>query len=593
MGNKIIDVEYTTDSAINNMVAHRNQALTGKLPVKSEQLTVIVPEGACPTMGSKDLADFLNTKTDVIIPDDPTNLKKFIFVQNAGVALGRALLKQPQLEAKFYQQVKEKTQDYAEILLDAELKLGQQLKSIPTAPGKRTDLQPTDTDVDKSKKEILAELGITERVAGDLQRLTEESVKKAKENARNQFKIVTREMALEHVRKVHFNRNNIKTSFNGVFDYNDRPDIDTFKDKQPLYYTQLFASTGVGEEKLEQIGLYPSVSNEMEHERCEWYRLRHQNCEIIEGKFDDPEIFEKVVASHLKNKNELILASPVCRDFSVAGKRDFDNPRARLIFKVLEFIRRTDETTRHVLIENVPGFLTAAPENWSELQQETGRINLGTYVKQELEKLGYTVNIAIVYGADYDTAQKRRRAFILASKDGLWKFPKKDRRWKTLMDVIAHLPPLEPGEQSDYHPLHRVPDIDEAQVYILRHTPTGNSAQDNDEEFLPVKKGGERSAAIFNSHNKRNCWGMPAATVMQHNDNIGSHQTVHPGRPLSDGTWTDPRPFSILELLLITGLDENYFIPDNVSDDLIRNVLGDCLLPNVNLALCSMIPGRK
>ena len=85
---------------------------------------------------------------------------------------------------------------------------------------------------------------------------------------------------------------------------------------------------------------------------------------------------------------------------------------------------------------------------------------------------------------------------------------------------------------------------------------------------------------------------MPAATVMQHNGNPGGHQTIHPGRPLSDGTWTDPRPFSILELLLISGLDENYFIPDWASDELVRNVLGDCLLPNVNLALCSMLPGR-
>ena len=49
----------------------------------------------------------------------------------------------------------------------------------------------------------------------------------------------------------------------------------------------------------------------------------------------------------------------------------------------------------------------------------------------------------------------------------------------------------------------------------------------------------------------------------------------------------------ILELILITGLDENYFIPEWAKDSLIRNVLGDCLLPNVNLALCSMIPGRK
>lgn len=274
MENIITDVEYTTDSAINNMIQRRKQLLESKSSSNNEQIPEIVPAVACPAIISKDLADFLNTKTQVAIPDDPTNLNKFILVQNAGVALGKALLKKPKLDPDFYQQVMEKTREYAEILLDAELKLGQQLLSIPTNPGKRTDLQHTDTDVNKSKKEVLAELGITERVAADLQRLTEESVDKAKENARNRCEIVTRKMALEHVRKDHFNRNNIKTSFDGVFDDNDRPDVDTFKDKQPLYYTQLFASTGVGEEKLEQIGLYPSVANEMEPRRCEWYRQR-------------------------------------------------------------------------------------------------------------------------------------------------------------------------------------------------------------------------------------------------------------------------------------------------------------------------------
>ena len=135
--------------------------------------------------------------------------------------------------------------------------------------------------------------------------------------------------------------------------------------------------------------------------------------------------------------------------------------------------------------------------------------------------------------------------------------------------------------------------LNEETIKVLRDTPTGCSAQDNEEEFQPRKKDGSRSGAKFQSYNMRNCWGLPAATVMQHNGNPGGHKTIHPGRPLSDGTWTDPRPFSILEILLITGLDANYFIPDWATEELIRNILGDCLLPNVNLALCSMIPGRE
>lgn len=585
----------STESALNTIIQRRNQFLNGELSSKNEVKPEIVPEEVCPALVDEKLPDFLNMDASVAIPDNPVDLNNYMAVQDGAAELGKTLLKKLKTQGKWYVHTLQKTQKHAENTLDAGLKFGQYLKQLPTKQGKRTDLKsPTDTDVDKSKKEILEEIGISERVAGDLQKLTSKAVEEAKKSARDNGEIVTRKMALDYIREEHYRKNNIPGEFKGIFDDKDRPSVDNFKDKEPLYYTQCFASTGVGEEKLEQIGLFPSVVNELEDERCRWYSERHKDAEVIQGSIDDPEIFEQIVAAHLEKKNKIILASPVCRDFSVAGKRDFNNPRARLIFPVLELARRTNDVTEHILIENVPGFLIASPEDWPELKGEE-KINLGTYVKRELEKLGYTVNIdRNIHGADYDTAQKRQRSFILASKKGLWKFPKKDEKWKTLMDVIKDLPSLNnPGDVSGIK-WHDFPKgLDPETIKVLRKTPTGCSAQDNEEEYKPRKKDGSRSNAKFKSYNMRNNWGEPAATVMQHNGNPGGHKTIHPGRPLSDGTWTDPRPFSILEILLISGLDENYFIPDWASEELIRNVLGDCLLPNVNLALCSMIPGRK
>ena len=578
------------ESSLNKMIQRRNEFLNGEQPAKNE--VEIVPEIICPALENEKLPEFLNIDASVAIPDNPVDLNNYMAVQSGASELGKELLKKIHIQGKWYIRTLQKTQKHAENTLDAGLKLGQYLKQLPTHQGKRTDLKLPDDNVDKCKKEFLKELGITERVAGDLQKLTPEAVEKAKQQAIKDCKIVNREMALKIVREKHFNQNNIKTEFDGEF--GKRPDMNSFIGKQRMGYTQLFASVGVGEEKLEQIGLFPSVANELEKNRCNWYQARHADCEVIQGSIDDPVVFEKIVAAHLKNKNKLILASPVCRDFSIAGKRDFNNPRARLIFPVLELIKQTNEITEHVLIENVPGFLMAAPENWPELKNGENRINLGNYIKQELEKLGYTVNIATVHGCDYNTAQKRKRAFILASKKGKWLFPEKDEQWKTLMDVIGHLPSLNnPGDTSKYKwhdfPKGMTPET----IDVLRNTATGKSAQDNVDKYKPRKKDGSRSNAKFPSHNMRNDWGEPAATVMQHNDNPGGHKTIHPGRPLSNGKWTDPRTFSILEILLITGLDANYFIPEWATEELIRNVLGDCLLPNVNLALCSMIPGRE
>ena len=585
----MIHLNSGVESALDKMIQNRNAFLNGEQPSKNE--VEIVPEIVCPALVDEKLPNFLNVDASVAVPDNPIDLNNYMAVQEGAGELGKTLLKKLKIQGKCYIHVLQKTQKHAENTLDAGLKLGQYLKQLPTQQGKRTDLKLPDDDVGKCKKEILEELGITERVSWDLQKLTPEAVEKAKKQAIKDGKIVNRAMALKIVGKQHYKRNNVPEDFKGEF--GKRPDFNTFIGKQPLYYTQCFASVGVGEEKLAQIGLFPSVVNELEEIRCRWYRERHKNAEVIQGSIDDPVIFEKIVVAHLKHKNKLILASPVCRDFSIAGKRNFDNPRARLIFPVLELARRVNDVNEYILIENVPGFLTASPENWPEVNGEE-KINLGTYVKRELEKLGYIVNIAVVFGCDYNTAQKRRRAFILASKKGKWLFPEKDEQWKTLMDVIGHLPSLNnPGDTSKYK-WHDFPNgIDEETIKVLRETPTGCSAQDNEEEFQPRKKDGSRSGAKFQSYNMRNCWGLPAATVMQHNGNPGGHKTIHPGRPLSDGTWTDPRPFSILEILLITGLDANYFIPDWATEELIRNILGDCLLPNVNLALCSMIPGRE
>lgn len=584
------------ESSFDKIIQRRNAFLNGEQSFESEDQPKIVPEEACPALVDENLPEFLDMDASVAAPDNPTDLNNYMAVQDGAAELGKTLLKKLRIQGKWYSRTFQKTQKHAENVLDAGLKLGQYLKQLPTAQGKRTDLQSLDdTSAVKSKKEILEELGITERVSWDLQKLTPEAVEKAKDKARKDCLIVNRKMALEFVNKEHFERNNVKTEFDGKFDNDhERPSIDSFQGKQPLYYTQLYASAGVGEEKLEQIGLFPSVVNELEQDRCSWYKERHKDAEVIQGSIDDPEIFEKIVAAHLKHKNKLILASPPCPDFSIAGKRDYTNPRARSIFKVLELARRVNYVNEHILIENVPGFLTASPEGWPELNGKK-KINIGTHVKQELNKLGYPyVNIAIIHGCDYNTAQLRPRAFILASKKGWWMFPKKDEQWKTLMDVISHLPPLNnPGETSGIK-WHDFPkSMDPQTIDVLRHTPTGKSAQKNPDEYKPRKKDGSRSNAKFDSHNMRNDWGMPAATILQNNDNPDGHRTIHPGRPLSDGTWTDPRTFSVLEVILITGLDGNYFIPDWADEELIRNVLGDCLLPNVNLALCSMIPGRE
>ena len=63
------------------------------------------------------------------------------------------------------------------------------------------------------------------------------------------------------------------------------------------------------------------------------------------------------------------------------------------------------------------------------------------------------------------------------------------------------------------------------------------------------------------------------------NGAISSQNNVHPGRLLADGTYSDARALSILELLRLTGLPDDWNIPDWASDNLIRQVIGEAFPP--------------
>jgi len=540
---------------------------------------------------NNNMALTLLSGSNMAIPTDVRLMKPFLNIQRMVLDMGKAILQRPDITPEAYKRVFTETQKSAEKILLAELKMGEYLKKLPTAQGKRTDLKDelSSTGAYKSKKEAIEAMGMSAHVAFDMQALTPEAVNEAIQKAKDKHLLVNRKMAKEFLTSKRRAENTKHTDFEGIYDDSDIPTIADLSKKEHLYYTQLFASCGVGEEHLEKISLYPSIANELEVDRCKWYSERHPTCKVILGDFTNNDVFNELVKLHLEKKNTIVLASPVCRDFSTAGARNVNSPRAKLFLKVLEFIKAVDKTNQYVAIENVPQFLYAAPESLKDI---LGNLNIGEYIRKFLEDLGYTVNISVMVGCDYNTAQNRKRAIITASKKGIWKFPKKDDTRLMLWQVIGHLPSIEAGQKSNIK-WHYAPALTPDEKKFLAHTPTGCSALDNPAQYKPVRVNGKKSGAEFKASFCRNSWGAPAATVMQHNANIGSYTTIHPGRPKSDGTWSDARVFSILELILITGLDENYFIPKWAKDSLIRNVLGDCLLPNVNLALCSMIPGRK
>jgi DNA (cytosine-5)-methyltransferase 1 len=74
------------------------------------------------------------------------------------------------------------------------------------------------------------------------------------------------------------------------------------------------------------------------------------------------------------------------------------------------------------------------------------------------------------------------------------------------------------------------------------------------------------------------------------NDAISSQRNVHPGRLLKDGTYSDARVLTPLELFILTSLPKDWGIPDDTPEILIRQVIGESIPP---LMIKAIVGGIK
>jgi|SRR5699024_9869863 len=164
------------------------------------------------------------------------------------------------------------------------------------------------------------------------------------------------------------------------------------------------------------------------------------------------------------------------------------------------------------------------------------------------------------------------------SKGTLWPWPEKQQKVLTVKDAIGDLPSIESGESS-HHEWHFGRRHTPEQIKWMKHTPTGKTAFENSVHY-PRKKDGTPIKG-YNTSYRRMRWDEPAPTITIRNDAISSQRNVHPGRELEDGTYSDARVLSILELMRLTGLPDDWPIPEGTPEILIRQIIGECIPPKL------------
>lgn len=162
-----------------------------------------------------------------------------------------------------------------------------------------------------------------------------------------------------------------------------------------IRYLDMFAGIGGFRSGLERAGGFECVGY------CELDKYAKMSYEAMydtEGEvyYDDA---RKIIPEQLPDI-DLITGGFPCQSFSRAGKRNgFNDARGTLFFEIARIAAVKEP--KYLLLENVPGLL----------DHDGGR----TFktILDTLAELGYDVSWSVLNGADFGSAQQRKRVFII------------------------------------------------------------------------------------------------------------------------------------------------------------------------------------
>lgn len=344
----------------------------------------------------------------------------------------------------------------------------------------------------------------------------------------------------------------------------------------------VFSSAGIGELLLKNTNVEVVAANELLPKRAECYSHFYPNTDMYCGDITLEESQDYMVSAAQKSGAKMLIATPPCQGLSTLGKNKKQihyekDKRNYLILSALNIIDRCDFD--YVLIENVPTFLEMY------FPYENDYFKLEEILNKKYSSK-YKIEARVLNAKDYGICQSRPRAIIKMYKpDKKWSWPSEEQEI-TLREAIGYLPSLESGESSDI-PWHFAKKHNERAVLALKHTPTGKSAIAN-EVYYPKKEDGTRIKGFHNTF-KRMDWDQPCPTRTTFSGSMSSHNNVHPGRLLPDGTYSDARVLTLLETFIVSSIPEDIDFPKDSTDTFIRTVIGESIPPKLMMKVIEKI----
>ncbi|MCK9333108.1 MAG: DNA cytosine methyltransferase [Candidatus Cloacimonetes bacterium] len=336
----------------------------------------------------------------------------------------------------------------------------------------------------------------------------------------------------------------------------------------------LFSSAGIGELFVSDANIDIVLANELIPKRAECYEYLHPHTKMYCGDINDDQLRNELIEETKKQNVKFLLATPPCQGVSSLGKNKkqehfVEDPRNYLVFRVFEFIDSCDFD--YILIENTPRFLEMLFPYNGELQ------GIVPIIMQRYGR-DYAIEYAVLNAKDYGICQSRPRAFIkIFKRDRAWPWPEKQPEI-TLQQAIGDLPSLNDGEDSGIK-WHYAKKENPRTVLALKHTAPGHSALTNP-VYYPKKEDGTRIRGFHNTF-KRMVWDAPCPTRTTYCGSMSSHNNVHPGRLLPDGTYSDARVLTMLETFIVSSIPKDIVFPEWANDTFLRTVIGEGVPPKL------------
>lgn len=223
---------------------------------------------------------------------------------------------------------------------------------------------------------------------------------------------------------------------------------------------------------------------------------------------------------------DVLISCAPCQGFSQhRNKHDVDHDERNTLVSFSAELAVEMEPEFFVL-ENVPELIRGSKEKYWQRTYEI------------LKDEGYLVESAVLNAADYGVPQRRRRAIIVARKDGRkvrLPNPTTDDH-RTVRDAIGHLPPVEAGETADSDPMHRAPNHTQRIVEMMSLIPDdGGSWMEipephQDEYWLDSmkKRAKKGDMGSFCDTYGRMHWDRPAGTITRKSSTPSCGRYVHP-----------------------------------------------------------------